>query len=188
MKLIVGLGNPGKKYAKMRHNVGFMVIDAIASKVTNILSAGSKWIESKNAKVQYLWGRIGDEKIELLKPLTFMNDSGRAVSYAKRKHKVSNDDLYVIHDDLDIKLGEYKITKGKGPREHKGLLDIYEKLGVRDFWHVRIGVDNRVPASRVSGEDYVLQNFTDEEMEVVRKAIEQVSEKLISPITKQKLT
>ncbi len=179
MKLVVGLGNSGEKYKFTRHNVGFMVIDALVSKFSIFHVPFPNWEKSKNAKADYLSFKIDNEIIELIKPQAFMNDSGKSVSYAVRKHKISNDNIYVVHDDLDIKLGEYKIVKGKGPREHNGLLDIYEKLGTKDFWHVRVGVDNREKDNRISGENYVLMSFLEEEMMVMEGVINEVLESLI---------
>ncbi len=197
MKLVVGLGNPGKKYEKTRHNVGYMVLDAIASQISNYQNSNSIQIQnlnfqtSKNAKAEYLGFKVGKERIELIKPLTFMNESGFSVVYARNKHKVSDDKIYIIHDDLDIKLGEYKIQKGKGPRVHKGLLSIYEKLGTKNFWHVRIGIENRkgvqanhtMRGRRIPGEDYVLQNFTGEELVIINKVAGEVANEMIKIIT-----
>ena len=101
MKLIIGLGNPGGKYRKHRHNVGFMVVDALAEK----LGVGEYEL-SKKGKAQYAWVNDGKEKIELIKPQTFMNDSGFSIVYAKKKHKdLKISDIYIIHDDLDLPLG-----------------------------------------------------------------------------------
>src|SRR4030042_1472406 len=160
MKLIVGLGNPGEKYKNTRHNVGFVVLDAIASQITNEYQYQDiKFQKSKNAKAEYLSFKIGDETIELIKPLTFMNSSGFSVAYGKNKHKVPVENIYVIHDDLDIKLGEYKIQKGVGPKLHYGIASIEKELGIGDFWRIRMGVDNRSIDNRVSGEEYVLEDF-----------------------------
>ncbi|MFC1649461.1 aminoacyl-tRNA hydrolase [Patescibacteria group bacterium] len=159
MKLIVGLGNPGKKHAGMRHNVGFVVLDRLANK----LGVGD-WELSKKTNTQYIQATISGEKVELLKPQTYMNDSGRVVAYVRNKHReLSLDDIYVVHDDLDINLGEYKIQKGRGPKDHNGIISIEERLGAKDFYRVRIGVENRGD-SKISGEDYVLMKFSDEEL------------------------
>jgi PTH1 family peptidyl-tRNA hydrolase len=132
MKLIIGLGNPGKKYEKTRHNVGFMVLDELAG--------GEKWGESKKVKAQYIKMRMGDENVELLKPQTFMNESGRAVAYAANKNGVSPADILVIHDDVDIPLGEIKIQEGRGAAGHNGVKSIIQHLGTKDFTRIRVGV------------------------------------------------
>ena len=157
MKLIVGLGNPGSKYINTRHNVGFMAIDAINSR---------KFINSKN--------------IILVKPQTFMNESGRDVVKAVNFYKISLDDLYVIHDDLDLKLGEYKIQKGIGPKLHYGITSIEDALKSKDFYRVRVGVDNRESTNRISGEEYVLQNFLPKERKIIENTIKKLLIDLIS--------
>jgi len=152
MKLVIGLGNPGSKHQNNRHNVGHMVVDALAT----------------------LKG------LTLLKSDKFMNDSGFFVAEKLKAYSLQPTALYIIHDDLDIKLGEYKIQLGKGPKEHKGLVSIYEALGTREFWHVRVGIDNRQQAlsTRIKGEQYVLEDFTDEEKTLLGKVIKQICKKL----------
>src|SRR6185369_4075580 len=117
MRLFVGLGNPGKKYEKTRHNVGWLVLDSL--QIPN-----TKFEVQKQFNAEVL--KIGETI--LAKPQTFMNDSGVAVSAIVNFYKIEPDNIYVIHDDLDIKLGEYKIQKGKGPKQHNGILSIEEKL------------------------------------------------------------
>lgn len=161
MKLIVGLGNPGIKYQNTRHNVGHMVIDAL--KVRPLKSNQQKGLT-------------------LLKSDKFMNDSGIFVKHFISLYpNISISNLYVIHDDLDIKLGEYKIQFGKGPKENKGLVSIYETLGTRDFWHVRVGIENRQQAlgTRIKGEQYVLEDFTEEEKVIVQSVIKQICNQLV---------
>ena len=141
MKVIVGLGNPGIKYINNRHNAGCMVVEEL------------KKLKSKD---------------KVLKSDKFMNDSGLFVKKTKDKYpKMSFSDLFVVHDDLDIRLGAFKIQFGKGPKVHNGLNDIYEKIGTDEFWHVRVGVDNRDLENRTSGHDYVLEDFTSEEMKIL---------------------
>lgn len=174
MKLIVGLGNPGEKYKNNRHNVGFMVVDKV---VGNHL-----WEKSKDGNLYYFWPKNKQEKIELIKPQTFVNGSGSAVLYAFKNHsELKPENLYVIHDDLDIRLGEYKIQKGKGPKDHGGINDIEQKLGTDNFWRVRVGVDPTTPRLRgVShGKDYVLEDFLPEERIILDKAISEICKKLV---------
>lgn len=171
MKLVVGLGNPGSKYKNTRHNVGFRVVDKIVG--------DTSWAKSKSARLVYAWQKFGSEKVEIVKPQTFMNQSGLAVSAVFKKHnELDIQDLFVVHDDLDIKLGQYKVQKGKGPKEHNGLLSVYEKIGTKDFWHVRVGIENRGPASQIPGEDYVLQKFTEKEFEILNPVLDEVVVKL----------
>ena len=147
MKLIVGLGNPGQKYKNNRHNVGFMVVDELARH-----APGKPWI--------------------LFKPQKFMNRSGVAVKNLRVRNL---QDLFVVHDDLDIELGKFKISFGKGPKVHNGLRSIYEQLGTKDFWHVRIGIDNRLKTGfKGTGEEYVLQNFRPEEKKIINKICQEI--------------
>jgi len=151
MKLIVGLGNPGERYVKNRHNVGHMVTDSLLSK--NL-----------------------PRNISVKKTSVFMNESGSEVK--KLLGSLDPNNLYIIHDDLDIPLGAYKIQKGKGPKLHNGILSIERELGSDDFWRVRIGVDNRLSGDRITGEEYVLEDFTQEERQVLDKVIVKICKKL----------
>lgn len=170
MKLVIGLGNPGEEYKENRHNIGFMVLDKLAEELKI-----KDYKLSDGAKAEYAWGTIGKEKIELFKPQIFMNSSGFSVGYAKKKHKdLKLSDIYVVHDDLDIPLGSYKVHFGKGPKNHKGLESISETLGTSGYWHVRLGVDNRDPKNRTAGEEYVLQDFTNEELMSLKETINKV--------------
>jgi PTH1 family peptidyl-tRNA hydrolase len=185
MKLIVGLGNPGKKYSKTRHNVGFMVINGLAKT--------SNWKESKRAKATFAWLNIGGKEIELLRPMTYMNNSGYSVAYAKREHpQLKISDIYVIHDDLDVALGSYKIQRGKGPRLHKGVLSIENELREDDFWRVRVGVENRRRepsfAKATKGREYVLQDFEDDELDTINKVIDRIIKSLTSRLTNQPIS
>jgi PTH1 family peptidyl-tRNA hydrolase len=183
MKLIIGLGNPGEKYENNRHNVGFMIVDEFAER-----KSYDEWKFSGNANALYLQIRRGGVHLELLKPQISMNLSGTSVAYAVNKHKIPNSDVYVIHDDLDIKLGDYKVQVGKGPKEHKGLISIYESLGKKNFWHVRVGIENRPITHRHSGEDYVLQNFTNKELEILNPVIDRIVKDLIVRLTSKPFT
>lgn len=152
MKVIVGLGNPGSKYVHNRHNVGHMVVEKLQKSKT--------------------------PKIKASKSDKFMNDSGSFVLGLTKRLTLDPKRLFVVHDDLDIKLGEFKIQFGKGPKVHNGLNDIYEKLGTNEFWHVRVGVDNRDPENRAKGDEYVLQDFTLEEKVKLDGVIKQICNQL----------
>ncbi len=175
MKLVVGLGNPGEKYAKNRHNAGFRVLDMLASKP-----------EFSNSKFQFT-NKFESEILKsgdflLVKPQTFMNRSGEAVSQIVNFYKVPADDLIVVHDDLDIRLGEYKIQNGVGPKVHNGLTSVEEHLGKKEFWRVRVGIDGRQSAvgSRQSGEDYVLSDFSSDEAIMIDKIIIEITGQLVT--------
>lgn len=152
MKVIIGLGNPGDKYKNTRHSVGYRVIEELHKK--NI-----RFTLLRNTDV-------------------FMNDSGNFVAKVVDKYNLDLHGLYIVHDDLDLRLGEYKIQFGKGPKVHNGLRDIYEKIGTKDFWHVRIGVDGRELENRTKGEEYVLSDFLPEEEKVVSMVIGDICKKL----------
>lgn len=165
MKLIVGLGNPGDKYKLNRHNVGFLFLNYLlealklqlesTSSSSNPIFKADKYLFSEAAKLS---------SFLLIKPQTFMNKSGDAVKKAITHYKiVPAQALIVVHDDLDIPFGKFKI-QCQGPKAHNGVTDIQNKLQTMEFLRVRIGVDNRPAENRMNGEEYVLQNFTPEEL------------------------
>ena len=155
MQLWVGLGNPGAQYALHRHNVGFMAVDAIAE--VHGFAAPSKkfqgWLQE---------GRVGGEKVLLLKPATFMNDSGRSVGEAMRFYKLGTDALTVFHDELDLAPMKVKVKQGGGTAGHNGLRSIDQHLGP-DFRRVRIGIGHPGHKDRVTG--HVLGNYAKAEMD-----------------------
>jgi len=176
MKFIVGLGNPGDKYKHTRHNIGFKVVDQMAG--------DQKWNKSNRGKLEYFWLELGEEKAELIKPQTFMNKSGLALAYLKKKHhQLTEKNLFVIHDDLDLELGSFKFQFGKGPKQHNGLTSIYQYLGTDQFWHVRIGVDGRLGDRSVPSDKYVLSSFSPDERLIIEPVINQVIEKFNQYLT-----
>jgi len=157
VQLWVGLGNPGGQYALHRHNVGFMAVDTIAE-VHNFGSVQKKfqgWLQE---------GRIGSEKILLLKPATFMNESGRSVGEALRFYKLTPADLTVFHDELDLAPMKVKVRMGGGLAGHNGLRSIDQHLGP-DFRRVRIGIGHPGHKDRVTG--HVLGNYAKSEMDAL---------------------
>jgi PTH1 family peptidyl-tRNA hydrolase len=167
MKIIVGLGNPGEVYKTTRHNVGFFLIDQFCSHLNEKALEKVDFKEERKFKAEI--ARFSN--FVLVKPQTFMNRSGEAVSEIMRFYKIDSGDLCVIHDDLDIGLGEYKIQNGVGPKVHNGVNSVEKELGKKDFWRVRVGIDNRSPELRkmISGEDYVLGKMSEEEQLVMVK-------------------
>lgn len=156
MKLIVGLGNPGKDYQDTRHNVGFMVID-------NYLST-SDWKEKFNAL--YHETRINGEKVIFIKPLTYMNLSGDAVVKYVNYYDVDINDIFVIHDDLDLSFGSYKLKKDSSAGGHNGIKSIINRLGTQKFSRLKVGVSNN---KNIDTKDYVLGRFGKSESEELRK-------------------
>ena len=192
MKLIIGLGNPGKKYEGTRHNVGWLVLDALARHETRNTRHGTrdKLEIRRELKSEICEIKISNERVVLAKPLTFMNNSGEAVKLLTINYQLSTINLFIIHDDLDIPLGSFKIQFAKGPREHKGVESVEKALDTKDFWRVRVGIEGRMsnvlPAqagkcqmSNVSGEEYVLGEFTAGELRTLEKTIPVVIAKLI---------
>lgn len=158
MVLIVGLGNPGKKYEKTRHNVGFLAVDELAKTKTRCF--------------------------KLAKPQTFMNRSGRAVKALVRFYNVKPDNLWIIHDDIDLSLGKIKISKGRGSAGHRGVQSIIDELKTKDFWRVRIGICPEAGKPN-NVEKFVLQNFTQEEEKTLKELVPQIFDLLQSEINKQ---
>ena len=149
MKLIVGLGNPGAKYAANRHNIGFMALDRIAED-----HGFSPW----KARFQGLAaeGRLGDVRVTLLKPQTFMNLSGQSVGEAMRYLKVTPSEVVVLHDELDLAPGKCRVKHGGGHAGHNGLRSIHQHIGA-DYHRVRLGIGHPGHKDRVAG--YVLSDF-----------------------------
>ena len=155
MQIWTGLGNPGPKYALNRHNVGFMAVDVIAEmyRFGPVQKKFSGWVQE---------GRIGTHKVLLLKPATFMNESGRAVGEALRFYKLEPDALTVFHDELDLAPFKVKVRMGGGLAGHNGLRSINQHLGP-DFRRVRIGIGHPGAKERVHG--HVLGNYAKSEMD-----------------------
>jgi PTH1 family peptidyl-tRNA hydrolase len=153
MRLVVGLGNPGARYARNRHNVGFMAADAIARR------HGFSGFRSR-FKGELAEGSIGGFRRFLLKPQTFMNDSGDSVAEAARFYKIAPEEIVVIHDEIDLRPGKLRVKRGGGNAGHNGLRSIDAMIGP-DYWRVRIGVGH--PGIKELVHPYVLQNFPAEE-------------------------
>jgi PTH1 family peptidyl-tRNA hydrolase len=149
MKLFVGLGNPGAKYANNRHNVGFLALDRIAER--HSLGSWRRRFQGETAE-----GSIGGERVLLLKPTTYMNDSGQSVGEAARFLKVPVEDIYVFHDEIDLAPGKLKVKSGGGNAGHNGLRSITAHMG-NDYHRVRIGVGH--PGAKDAVAHYVLHDF-----------------------------
>ncbi len=148
MKLVVGLGNPGSEYEHTRHNVGFRVVDKLASK------HGWKWSERRSRAV-LASGTLGLEKVVLAKPLTFMNLSGQAVGELVRWYKIQPEDMLVVYDELDLPVGKVRLRARGSAAGHNGLRDIIHHLHTYDFPRLRIGI-GRSANSHIKGKDHVL--------------------------------
>lgn len=154
-KLIVGLGNPGRKYDQTRHNVGFLCLDAFAS------AESGNWTEKKTLRSLICELRLGQTRVILCKPTTFMNLSGEAVQAVQRYFKLSNAQTLVVHDELDIVFGQVRARRGGSAAGHNGIKSLMTNLG-EDFGRIRVGVANE-HAGQVDSADFVLQKFSQEE-------------------------
>lgn len=176
MKLLVGLGNPGKAYANTRHNVGWMVLNDLAKEYMAAFENKKRW----KARVTSI--QINGERVVMLKPQTFMNRSGEAVQAARgwfRKIPVEN--IWIVHDDVDLPLGEIRIKQGGSSAGHRGVDSVAKMLGSVDFWRVRIGI-GRPDNPNVPLEDYVLKKFSSEEMKQVEMVVDEARIKIIDKI------
>ena len=164
VKLIVGLGNPGRQYEKNRHNAGFLFLDNLLSTYVG------NWMNE--SKFQGITGgcNIGGNKVLLLKPQTFMNRSGLSVGALVRYYKYKAEDVLVVHDELDIPSGEVKLKMGGGHAGHNGLRDIIANLGEKNFYRIRLGIGR--PVSGLSVSDYVLSNFSKDDKSKLEAAFE----------------
>ena len=170
MKLIVGLGNPGSEYAGTRHNIGFSAIDLLSSRSGIGLSSSKFSAESGQ-------GTIAGERSILLKPQTFMNLSGQSVGPAAHFYKLSAEDLIVIHDELDLPLGQMQIRRGGGTGGHNGLKSIVQCLGTGDFIRIRVGTGKpQGPNAKERVVGFVLGRFSGDEQALADEMIQKTAD------------
>ena len=173
MKLIVGLGNPGKVYAHNRHNVGFRCLNYLA-KLHSIR------FERRQCQARIGIGKVGCEKLLLAKPRTFVNLSGKSVACLVHKHDIPLSDLLVIYDDLDLPLGKIRLRQSGGSGGHKGINSIISALGSEEFPRIRVGIGRPQLEEQTDSEDavvnYVLGDFSPQEEETIKSAISKVAE------------
>ncbi len=167
MRVIFGLGNPGKDYEQSRHNIGFRVIDKLSQEHRIELNKHScqAWIGE---------GEVGKEEVFLVKPLTLVNAAGVSLLQLKQKHEVSLEDIMVISDDMNLELGKLRLAHRGGDGGHKGLRSIIEFLGTEEFPRLRIGIDR--PEDKIELKEYVLGEFTFREKKVIEEAINRASQ------------
>lgn len=184
MKIIVGLGNPGMDYQNTRHNAGFMLIDHLVEKFQLTLKFDKKF-EAEFVRTEIIQNGA-TEDLCLFKPMAFMNRSGESLQkflayyYSQFLEEDEGNHLIVAHDDLDLSLGNYALHKGKGPKQHNGLLSIYERMGHKNFWHLRLGVDSRAGERNIPPSDYVLMKMTNQEKLLLDQAIAVVANSLLA--------
>ncbi|HEX7970313.1 MAG TPA: aminoacyl-tRNA hydrolase [Stellaceae bacterium] len=168
IRLIVGLGNPGSRYERNRHNIGFMAADALVRRH----GFGPFRGKFRSAIAE---GNIVGERVYALKPQTYMNLSGDAVGEAARFYKIAPEEIAVIHDEIDLAPGKLRVKRGGGTAGHNGLLSIADAIG-EDFWRVRLGVGH--PGVKELVQPYVLQNFDAEDMLWVPPLLDAIAEAL----------
>ncbi len=185
MKLIVGLGNPGKQYVGTRHNIGFEAVDVLARRLGWISKAGEfEKVARANFDGLAMDGQVLglSEKLLLLKPMTYMNLSGKSVQAASAFYRVPPQDLMIVLDDLALPCGRLRIRSGGSSGGHNGLKDIERALGTDQYPRLRIGIDP--PPQFVPGKDYVLQPFTAEQRKLLEPAMEKSALALMTWIEK----
>lgn len=172
--LIVGLGNPGKKYETTPHNAGFLAIDALMEKLApeETLSETSK-LSSKITSIH-----VGGEKVILAKPTTFMNESGQAVRALMDYYKIPINEIVILHDEADISLGKYKEAFDRGAAGHNGIKSIIQHLGTKEFKRIRIGIKPENEYREFPLLTYVLKPLKDEELDILNKSIQEIIENI----------
>jgi len=167
--LVVGLGNPGSEYVRTRHNVGFMILDAVAGLEQGRfqrLGQGDIWS----------W-RVRGKNGLLAKPRTYVNNSGTFVEYLLKRFKIDVDNVLVVHDDLTLEVGHYKFKYGGGALGHKGLVSIAERLGASEFYRLRVGIGH--PECGASRVDWVLSRFAEEQLKLMDDVFQRCSTAVI---------
>jgi peptidyl-tRNA hydrolase, PTH1 family len=180
IKLIVGLGNPGKEYSSNRHNIGFLCLNHFAKK-------HRIEFDKKQSKARVGTGRVAGYEVVLAKPQTYMNASGESVAGLVRKYSLNLDDMVIIHDDLDLPLGKIRIRAGNSAGGHNGIESIIFSLGRQDFIRIRVGIGRPLTPEGTNDRqvvDYVLGDFSSQEKEILEETIGRVSEAVLDLLTK----
>ena len=182
MVIIVGLGNPGKKYKNTRHNIGFLLVDKFREKNKFPKFKLKKIFNSLTSE-----GEIAKKKILLVKPQTYMNNSGKALKLLIRNKKAMAkltriENLWVVHDDIDLPLGKIRISKGRGSAGHKGVESIIKELGTKNFVRIRVGIQPKTGKPK-NPEKFVIQKFSKEEEKIVKKIIKTTCQALKTTLT-----
>lgn len=164
MILVAGLGNLGPKFQHTRHNIGFMVLDALSGQADD-------WTDQPKFEAVTRTISMGGQEALLAKPTTMMNNSGQAVGKLAQFYRIAPEDIWVVYDELDIPLGRIKISTNSSDNGHNGLISISQRLGHNRFWRFRLGVDTR-QHREIPGPEYVLQPFPETEQELLSQAIE----------------
>lgn len=187
MKLIIGLGNPGEEYGNTRHNVGFLIVDSIARE------ANSKFSFEKKFNAEVAKSRFADKPVVLAKPQIFVNKSGEAVKKLKLFYKAKGENIVIVHDDLDIEFGNFKISFAKDSGGHRGIQSVIDQLKTNKFWRLRIGTANRkltsarhqktLKAKKEAVGGFVLTKFSPTEQTELKKVIKKALERLTQSLS-----
>jgi PTH1 family peptidyl-tRNA hydrolase len=175
MKLIAGLGNPEEKYKNTRHNLGFLIVDEFAKRKDFPCFEFSKKF---NALISE--NDIDGKRVVLTKPQTYMNNSGQSLKSLTVFYKIRNEDVIVVHDDIDLLFGEIKVSEGRGSAGHKGVESIIKELGTKDFKRIRAGILPKEGKTKET-EDFVLESFTKEEKDTIKE----IAQKAVKAIEKE---
>ena len=167
--LIAGLGNPEARYFSTRHNIGFMFVESVADYFGFEAFSFSKKLNSLVAE-----GKIGESEVVLIKPSTYMNNSGRAVKAAKKNFGIKPEKIIVAHDEMDIVFGSQRIRKNGSSAGHNGIKSIIEELETPDFTRIRLGIGKPMPGINIA--DYVLSEFSEEELDTIAECKEKWAE------------
>jgi len=174
MKLIVGLGNPGIKYEKTRHNLGVRIVEELAHQIKF-----NHWKVDLQFHASITQGHFNSQKIILAKPQTFMNNSGLAVKALVKYYKITFEEILIIHDDIDLPLGKIKIQKSRGAAGHKGVQSIIDQLNTKDFIRMRVGIFSK---ACLDTEKFVLEKFTLEEEKIVQEIIKRAVQMIVTAL------
>jgi PTH1 family peptidyl-tRNA hydrolase len=173
--LIIGLGNPGREYKETRHNIGFMLIDHLAERI----GARGMKVQSKAIVTSALYE---EHKAILAKPQTYMNLSGQSVQGLLHFYKIPTSNLLIAHDDLDIPFGTLRIRPTGGPGGQRGMANTIELLGTKDFPRLRLGIGR--PPGRMEAKDYVLQNFSKEDVKLLPEVLDRAADAALEFVMK----
>ena len=173
VKLIVGLGNPGDKYMRTRHNFGFVVLDELVKK------ASAEFVNESKFEAQIVKTQIGENEVILAKPQTFMNSSGESVRKLAQFYKIDLSDIWVIHDELDLNLGQIRVRRG-GSSTHNGVKSVAEAIG-ESFYRIRLGIKSDTYTGQAS-ESYILENFTEPELKNVQEVSETAGKMILEAL------
>ena len=186
MKMIVGLGNPDEKYKTTRHNTGFLFVDY----AKNYFQPETAFSLEKKLDAEICTLTVNQESWVIVKPQTYMNNSGLAVAKCLKLYPLDlHRDLFIAHDDLDIVFGSWKIQLGKGPKVHNGLISIARQLKTTDFYRIRVGIageyyESTKQQGKPMAENYVLKPFSQEEKEQLPSIFQEIVSQLVTSVTK----